>query len=48
MRLFGSDIYKRSQQETPAKVAGTSVAVSGTLYTKTNMLKVEKIESRVK
>jgi hypothetical protein len=42
----GKNLYKLSDQETPAKFAGKRVAVSGTLFTKTNILKVDKIESR--
>lgn len=41
----GKNIYILSDQETPAKFAGKRVKVTGTLYTKTNILKVERIDS---
>ena len=37
-------IYTLSDQQTPAKFAGERVKVTGVLYAKTNILKVEKIE----
>ena len=36
-------IYKLSDQETPAKFAGKKVAINGTLFKKTNILKVDTI-----
>jgi len=41
----GKNLYVLSDQETPAKFAGKRVKVTGTLYTRTNILKVERIES---
>jgi hypothetical protein len=41
----GKNSYILSDQETPAKFAGKRVKVTGTLYTKTNILRVERIES---
>jgi len=41
----GKNVYALSDQETPAKFAGKRVKVTGTLYTKTNILKVDRIES---
>ncbi len=40
----GKALYILSDQETPAQFAGTRVKVTGVLYTKTNILKVERIE----
>lgn len=40
----GKNVYKLSDQETPATLAGEKVRVTGVLYTKTNILKVERIE----
>ena len=40
----GKNVYKLSDQETPAKMAGARVRVTGVLYPKTNILKVERIE----
>jgi hypothetical protein len=40
----GKVIYTLSDQETPAKFAGRRVKVTGTLYAKTNILKVERID----
>src|SRR5262245_49493686 len=40
----GKSLYLLSDQETPAQVAGRKVKVTGVLYTKTNILKVERIE----
>ena len=37
-------IYTLSDQETPAKFAAQQVKVTGVLYTKTNILKVESIK----
>ena len=39
----GKNVYKLSDQETPAKFAGKRVSVKGTLFTKTNILKVDSI-----
>jgi hypothetical protein len=41
----GKNICVLSDQETPAKFAGKRVKVIGTLYTKTNILKVERIDA---
>jgi hypothetical protein len=41
----GTNVYVLSDQETPAKFAGRRVKVTGTLYTRTNILKLERIES---
>jgi len=43
--LHGARIYKLSDQETPARFAGQKVKVTGVLYTKTNVLKVERIDA---
>ncbi len=43
--VVGSAVYTLSDQETPAKFAGRKVKVTGVLYAKTNILKVEKIEA---
>jgi Protein of unknown function (DUF5818) len=40
----GTKVYRLSDQETPAQLAGAKVKVMGVLYTKTNILKVERIE----
>ena len=37
-------VYRLSDQETPARFAGRKVKVTGVLYTKTSILKVERIE----
>jgi hypothetical protein len=42
--LDGTKVYRLSDQQTPAQFAGRRVRVTGVLYTKTNILKVEKIE----
>jgi uncharacterized protein DUF5818 len=42
--LNGKAVYRLSDQETPAKFAGHTVRVTGILYTKTNILKVLRIE----
>ncbi len=39
----GKHMYKLSDQETPARFAAQRVAVTGTLYEKTGVIKVEKI-----
>ena len=41
----GSKVYKLSDQETPARFAGRKVKVTGVLYTKTSILKVERIDA---
>lgn len=43
--LEGAKVYTLSDQETPAKFAGQKVKVTGQLYQKTGILKVEKIEA---
>jgi hypothetical protein len=43
--LDGPRIYKLSDQETPARFAGRKVTVTGVLYTKTSILKVERIDA---
>ena len=43
--LEGRNVYKLSDQATPAQFAGQKVKVTGVLYTKTNVLKVERIEA---
>lgn len=40
----GKNIYVLSDQETPAQFAAQKVKVTGALNTKTNILKVDKIE----
>jgi hypothetical protein len=40
----GKNIYKLSDQETPAKFAGQRVKVTGTLFTKTGIIQTSKIE----
>ncbi len=42
--VVGKDAYLLSDQASPARFAGQKVKVTGVLYTKTNILKVEKIE----
>ena len=41
----GKNVYTLSDQQTPAQFAGRQVKVTGVLYPKTNILKVERIES---
>jgi uncharacterized protein DUF5818 len=41
----GRNVYKLSDQETPARFAAKKVRVTGTLFEKTGILKVEKIEA---
>ena len=41
----GRNIYRLSDQETPAKFAAQKVKVTGVLYAKTNIIKVERIEA---
>ena len=43
--VSGSQVYKLSDQETPAKFAGRRVRVTGVLYLKTNIVKVERIDA---
>jgi len=43
--LVGSDIYVLSDQQIPEKFAAQKVRVTGTLYEKTNILQVDKIEA---
>jgi len=40
----GKRLYLLSDQQTPGELAGQKVKVTGVLYTKTNILKVEHIE----
>lgn len=40
----GRNVYRLSDQETPAKYAGQRVKVTGTLYEKTKIIKVDSIE----
>ena len=40
----GKNMFTLSDQETPAKFAGEKVKITGVLYTKTNILKVDRIE----
>ena len=42
--IDGPRIYRLSDQETPARFAGRKVKVTGVLYRKTSILKVERIE----
>ena len=42
--IDGTSVYKFSDQETPAQFAGRKVKVTGVLYTKTGILKVERID----
>ena len=43
--LDGTKLYRLSDQETPARFAGRKVKVTGVLYTKTSILKVERIDA---
>lgn len=43
--VVGNDAYLLSDQQTPAKFAGQKVRVTGVLYAKTKILKVDKIEA---
>ena len=43
--LVGNNVYTLSDQETPATFAGQRVAVTGVLYEKTRILKVEAIKT---
>ena len=40
----GKNVYKLSDQETPARFAAQKVKVTGTLFAKTGIIQVEKIE----
>ena len=42
--LDGTKVYRLSDQETPARFAGRKVKVTGVLYAKASILKVERIE----
>ena len=41
----GTSVYTLSDQETPAQYAGLKVKVTGALYPKTNILRVDRIEA---
>jgi hypothetical protein len=41
--MTGKKSYKLSDQQTPASFAGMKVKVTGTLYQKTGIIKVDKI-----
>ena len=41
----GSKMYVLSDQQTPEKFAAQKVKVTGTLYPKTRIIKVDKIEA---
>ena len=43
--LDGKHVYRLSDQETPAKFAAKKVKITGTLYEKTGIIKVDKIEA---
>jgi hypothetical protein len=43
--MDGKGLYVLSDQQTPAQFAGRKVKVTGVLYTRTNILKVERIEA---
>lgn len=43
--LVGKDIYVLSDQQSPEKFAAQKVTVTGTLFEKTKILKVDKIEA---
>ena len=43
--LVGKDMYVLSDQQTPEKFAAKKVTVTGTVYQKTGILKVDKIEA---
>ena len=43
--LVGTNIYALSDQQTPEKFVAQKVTVTGTLFEKTTMLKVDKIEA---
>jgi hypothetical protein len=41
--IAGKGVYTLSDQQTPASFAGKKVKVTGVLFTKTNILKVDRI-----
>ena len=41
----GTQVYKLSDQQSPAAFAGKKVKVTGTLYEKTGIIKVDSIEA---
>jgi hypothetical protein len=41
----GKNVYKLSDQETPARFAAKKVRITGTLFEKTGVLRVERIEA---
>jgi len=41
----GTSVYTLSDQETPAQYAGLKVKVTGAVYPKTNILRVDRIEA---
>jgi hypothetical protein len=41
----GKKIYKLSDQESPAQFAGQKVIITGTLFEKTGIIQVTKIEA---
>ena len=43
--LVGKDVYVLSDQQTPEKFAAQKVTVTGTLFEKTKVIKVDKIEA---
>ena len=43
--LVGKNVYVLSDQQTPEKFAAQKVIVTGTLFEKTKILKVDKIEA---
>ena len=43
--LVGTNVYALSDQQTPEKFVAQKVTVTGTLFEKTTMLKVDKIEA---
>lgn len=43
--LVGKDLYILSDQQTPEKFAAQKVTVTGTLFEKTRIIKVDKIEA---
>jgi hypothetical protein len=43
--LVGKDVYVLSDQQSPEKFAAQKVTVTGTLFEKTKVIKVDKIEA---
>jgi len=41
----GKEVYRLSDQQTPEKFAAKKVKVTGVLYEKTKIIKVERIEA---